>query len=54
MAGHTRRLHAWTRILDAMWWKVPENYGENALEEQYVFLKSQKVYEFRIGNNMDR
>lgn len=27
-----------------------ENYGENALEEQYVFLKSKKVYEFRIGN----
>ena len=26
------------------------NYGENALEEQYVFLKSHKVYEFRIGN----
>ena len=26
------------------------NYGENALEEQYVFLKSKKVYEFRIGN----
>lgn len=25
------------------------NYGENALEEQYVFLKSNKVYEFRIG-----
>lgn len=30
------------------------NYGENALEEQYVFLKSKKVYEFRIGNKMDR
>lgn len=28
------------------------NYGENALEEQYVFLKSKKVYEFRIGNQM--
>lgn len=26
------------------------NYGENALEEQYVFLKSKKIYEFRIGN----
>lgn len=26
------------------------NYGENALEEQYVFIKSKKVYEFRIGN----
>lgn len=25
------------------------NYGENALEEQYVFLKSRTVYEFRIG-----
>ena len=23
------------------------NYGENALEEQYVFLRSKKVYEFR-------
>jgi hypothetical protein len=23
------------------------NYGENALEEQYVFLKNKKVYEFR-------
>lgn len=23
------------------------NYGENALEEQYVFLRSEKVYEFR-------
>ena len=23
------------------------NYGENALEEQYVFLKNEKVYEFR-------
>lgn len=23
------------------------NYGENALEEQYVFIKSSKVYEFR-------
>ena len=25
------------------------NYGENALEEQYVFLKSKKIYEFRAG-----
>ena len=25
------------------------NYGENALEEQYVFLKSAKVYEFRTS-----
>jgi hypothetical protein len=25
------------------------NYGENALEEQYVFLNSRKVYEFRCG-----
>lgn len=25
------------------------NYGENAMEEQYVFLKSKKVYEFRCG-----
>lgn len=25
------------------------NYGENALQEQYVFLKSDKVYEFRSG-----
>lgn len=25
------------------------NYGENALEEQYIFLKSEKVYEFRSG-----
>lgn len=24
------------------------NYGENALEEQYVFLKSDKVYEFHV------
>ena len=23
------------------------NYGENAMEEQYVFLKNKKVYEFR-------
>jgi len=23
------------------------NYGENALEEQYVFLKNKKIYEFR-------
>ena len=26
------------------------NYGENALEEQYVFIKSEEVYEFRQGN----
>ena len=26
------------------------NYGENALEEQYLFIKSKQVYEFRIGN----
>lgn len=25
------------------------NYGENALQEQYIFLKSEKVYEFRSG-----
>lgn len=25
------------------------NYGENALQEQYVFLMSEKVYEFRSG-----
>lgn len=25
------------------------NYGENALKEQYIFLKSDKVYEFRSG-----
>lgn len=25
------------------------NYGENALQEQYVFLKSKQVYEFRSG-----
>ena len=25
------------------------NYGENALEEQYVFIQSEKVYEFRSG-----
>lgn len=25
------------------------NYGENAMEEQYVFLKSKQVYEFRCG-----
>ena len=25
------------------------NYGENALQEQYVFLMSDKVYEFRSG-----
>ena len=25
------------------------NYGENALQEQYIFLKSDKVYEFRIS-----
>lgn len=25
------------------------NYGENAMEEQYVFLKNKKVYEFRCG-----
>lgn len=25
------------------------NYGENAMEEQYVFLKSKEVYEFRCG-----
>ena len=25
------------------------NYGENALEEQYIFLNSKKVYEFRCG-----
>lgn len=25
------------------------NYGENALEEQYVFLNSRRVYEFRCG-----
>ena len=24
------------------------NYGENSMEEQYVFLKNKKVYEFRI------
>lgn len=23
------------------------NYGENSMEEQYVFLKNKKVYEFR-------
>lgn len=27
------------------------NYGENAMEEQYVFLKNTDVYEFRIGHN---
>ena len=27
------------------------NYGENALEEQYVFLKSKQVYEFRSNIN---
>ena len=26
------------------------NYGENAMEEQYVFLKNKKVYEFRINH----
>lgn len=25
------------------------NYGENALEEQYIFIQSEKVYEFRCG-----
>lgn len=25
------------------------NYGENAMEEQYIFLKSKEVYEFRCG-----
>jgi len=25
------------------------NYGENALEEQYTFLKSKDIYEFRTG-----
>ena len=25
------------------------NYGENAMEEQYVFLKNKEVYEFRSG-----
>lgn len=25
------------------------NYGENAMEEQYVFLRSKEVYEFRSG-----
>lgn len=25
------------------------NYGENAMEEQYVFLKNKDVYEFRCG-----
>lgn len=25
------------------------NYGENALEEQYIFLKSKKIYEFRCN-----
>lgn len=25
------------------------NYGENAMEEQYIFLNSDKVYEFRSG-----
>jgi len=25
------------------------NYGENALEEQYIFIQSEKVYEFRSG-----
>ncbi len=25
------------------------NYGENAMEEQYVFIKSKQVYEFRSG-----
>lgn len=27
------------------------NYGENALEEQYIFLKSRAIYEFRSGCN---
>ncbi|KAA6321092.1 hypothetical protein EZS27_029216 [termite gut metagenome] len=27
------------------------NYGENALEEQYVFLQNKQIYEFRIGKN---
>lgn len=27
------------------------NYGENAMEEQYVFLKSKQIYEFRIGHH---
>ncbi len=27
------------------------NYGENAMEEQYVFLNNKKVYDFRIGHN---
>lgn len=26
------------------------NYGENAMEEQYIFLQSKKVYDFRSGN----
>ncbi|MBR1468703.1 MAG: hypothetical protein IJ605_01105 [Prevotella sp.] len=25
------------------------NYGENALQEQYIFIQSEKVYEFRSG-----
>lgn len=27
------------------------NYGENAMEEQYVFLKNKEVYEFRSGRS---
>ncbi|MBP1593024.1 MAG: hypothetical protein H6Q12_42 [Bacteroidetes bacterium] len=27
------------------------NYGENAMQEQYIFLKSKQVYDFRIGNS---
>ncbi|KAA6348999.1 hypothetical protein EZS27_003599 [termite gut metagenome] len=27
------------------------NYGENALEEQYVFLQNKQIYEFRTGQN---
>lgn len=25
------------------------NYGENAMEEQYIFLRSKQIYEFRSG-----
>jgi hypothetical protein len=25
------------------------NYGENALEEQYIFLQNKQIYEFRSG-----
>ena len=34
--------------------KLPKYDLSQLLEEQYVFLKSKKVYEFRIGNKMDR